>query len=270
MWQEITTTGRNQSSYVDSGLTASTTYRYRVRAYNSVGHSTYSNVASAKTAAQPSSGGGGGGGDPEPEPSQSSSPTPAESSAPPVAPVSTGTATTSIAASRSLTTYNEGFELSGVVERDDNCTGSLEIEVSRRIHGTNTYESLSSIPVDGAGEWGLQVIGQRNASYVAQVKETDSCRGEASVPTDVLVKAKIAARTPVRCSGNVRGRVLPAYEGSEVVLQRRVKGRWVEVASDRLDDRSRFVLRAVRCGLHRVTWSEQGATNEGAKRRFRL
>ena len=37
------------TSYTDSGLSANTTYRFRVYAYNSAGNSPYSNIASAKT-----------------------------------------------------------------------------------------------------------------------------------------------------------------------------------------------------------------------------
>jgi len=49
------------TSFNDSGLTESVTYTYRVRAYNAVDNSAYSNTDSA-TAVQTTGGGGGGGG----------------------------------------------------------------------------------------------------------------------------------------------------------------------------------------------------------------
>lgn len=48
-WSEFAITGSNVSSFTDSGLAAATTYQYRARAYNGVGHSSYSNVSSATT-----------------------------------------------------------------------------------------------------------------------------------------------------------------------------------------------------------------------------
>ncbi|MCJ7795719.1 MAG: fibronectin type III domain-containing protein, partial [Thermoleophilia bacterium] len=45
----IATVGANVVSYSNSGLSASTTYYYRVRAYNTAGDSAYSNTASAST-----------------------------------------------------------------------------------------------------------------------------------------------------------------------------------------------------------------------------
>ena len=50
---QIATVGANVTSYANTGLTASTSYSYRVRAYNSVGDSDYSNTASAVTQAAP-------------------------------------------------------------------------------------------------------------------------------------------------------------------------------------------------------------------------
>ena len=50
---EIATVGANVTSYSNTGLTANTTYYYRVRAYNSAGNSSYSNVANATTLSGP-------------------------------------------------------------------------------------------------------------------------------------------------------------------------------------------------------------------------
>ncbi len=50
---EIATVGANVVSYSDTGLTASTTYTYRVVAYNGDGNSSYSNEASATTQEEP-------------------------------------------------------------------------------------------------------------------------------------------------------------------------------------------------------------------------
>jgi predicted phage tail protein len=48
-FRQIATVGANAASYSNSGLKRATTYRYRIRAYNSAGNSPYSNVVSAKT-----------------------------------------------------------------------------------------------------------------------------------------------------------------------------------------------------------------------------
>ncbi|OFX16289.1 MAG: hypothetical protein A2Z18_05550, partial [Armatimonadetes bacterium RBG_16_58_9] len=50
---QINTLGPNQTAYSVTGLSAQTTYYFRVRAYNSAGSSTYSNKASATTYAVP-------------------------------------------------------------------------------------------------------------------------------------------------------------------------------------------------------------------------
>ena len=52
-WSQITTVGANTESYSNSGLSPGTTYYYRVRAYNGLGDSPYSNEAHATTGSLP-------------------------------------------------------------------------------------------------------------------------------------------------------------------------------------------------------------------------
>jgi len=54
-YSQINTIGANVTTYVDSGLAASTTYRYRVRAFNNAGDSGYSNESIATTFSPPTS-----------------------------------------------------------------------------------------------------------------------------------------------------------------------------------------------------------------------
>jgi len=61
-YSEIGTPTANTTTYNDTGLSESTTYYYRVRAYNTSGNSSYSDEANATTPASSSGGGGGGGG----------------------------------------------------------------------------------------------------------------------------------------------------------------------------------------------------------------
>jgi hypothetical protein len=46
---EIATTAANATSFNNTGLARNTRYRYRVRAFNAVGNSGYSNIATART-----------------------------------------------------------------------------------------------------------------------------------------------------------------------------------------------------------------------------
>ncbi|MHB1190336.1 MAG: fibronectin type III domain-containing protein [Armatimonadota bacterium] len=53
IFEQIDTVGANVTVYSDTGLSSSTLYYYRVRAYNDSGNSDYSNLASATTLALP-------------------------------------------------------------------------------------------------------------------------------------------------------------------------------------------------------------------------
>jgi hypothetical protein len=54
-WRTVATVPATQTTYLDNGLQATTTYYYRVWAYNAMGHSDYSNIASITTPTRTSS-----------------------------------------------------------------------------------------------------------------------------------------------------------------------------------------------------------------------
>jgi parallel beta-helix repeat protein len=53
VWSEIKTVGSQITSYQDTGLLPSTSYSYRVRSFNSAGHSDYSNECTSVTGSNP-------------------------------------------------------------------------------------------------------------------------------------------------------------------------------------------------------------------------
>ena len=211
-------------------------------------------------------GGGSGGGGSEPSASPSASPSSEPSNSPAG---QTGEVTTSIAASGARVRYGTPFTLSGSVDAARDCASGLQVDITRRIYGTDSFDTVATMDVNGDLTWTYTALGDLNASYVATVRSTPSCPGMSSSPVDVLVKAKVAiARLPEGCEGSLRGRVLPANDG-RVRLQRRVDGTWKTVSADRLNDRSRFALNADGCGLHRIVFGGS-TTNLATAKELRL
>ena len=102
----IATVGANVSTYTNNGLTAATTYYYRVRAFNSFGHSAVSNIASATTL--PAS---------TPTPTATPTPTPGR---PPAAP--TNLSATAISSSRIALSWTDNSNNEGgfQIQRSNN------------------------------------------------------------------------------------------------------------------------------------------------------
>ena len=89
----------------------------------------------------------------------------------------------------------------------------------------------------------------------------------------VLVRAAVLATKPTRCDSTrrLRGRVLPAQPSTKVALQRRTNGAWKTVASDVLDERSRFELKIPVCGsAYRIAWVSTSSLNESGFRYLKL
>ena len=206
------------------------------------------------------SGGGGGGSQPSTEPSSEPSNAPAGQ---------TGEISSTIAASSTEVRYGRPFTLSGSVDASRDCATGLQVEITRRVYGTDSFETIATVDVNEDLTWTYTGLSDVNASYIATVQSTPTCAGKSSSPVDVLVIAKVKlSRIPERCNGSLRGRVMPDNDG-RVRLQRKANGTWKTVSRDRLNDRSRFELDADDCGLHRIVFGSS-ATNLGTTKQLRL
>jgi subtilisin family serine protease/sugar lactone lactonase YvrE len=201
--------------------------------------------------------------DPTPSGSQSSS-----ASAPP-----RGSAGTTIASSKEETEYNESFVLWGRVTGDAACTGPIEVDILKRVHGTTAFDSVGTAEVEADGSWRFKTMSRTNASYAARPLDSSVCAGQTSSPTSVLVRADIDLEVPSLCDApqRIRGVVHPNHSGTDVILQRKRKKGWSTLDADRLDRHSRFALLSDVCmGRFRVLWPSQNEINARGARTFRL
>jgi hypothetical protein len=207
------------------------------------------------------SGGSGGGSDPSAEPSSQPTDLPVDQS---------GEATPTISADRSTVSFGRPFTLSGSVDTSDGCSSALQVDIQRRVSGTDAFETVATVDVAGDRTWTYTALADRNASYIAVVRTRPDCDGQSSTPVDVLVKAKIRMSSiPHGCSGSVVGRVLPASANSRVFLQRKGPNGWKRVSGDRLNEQSLFHLTATACGTYRIVF-DGSATNLGTTKQLQL
>jgi hypothetical protein len=98
---------------------------------------------------------------------------------------------------------------------------------------------------DGNGEFHDRVRISRNAEYVARVPRTQSCRKARSIAILVEARAVVVTRvgddSPQRGTNfRIHGEVKPRHPGTEVLLQEKRHGRWVEMFRESLSRHSTF------------------------------
>lgn len=218
---------------------------------------------------------------PSPSGSQSStSPSASSSSSRPPSGSSSSTSsppqsarTISLFASSNEVVFPAQVTLSGTISSADNdCDDADEfVRIERRILGQSSYEQFENEATNADGRFELSFPATQSAEYVAIAPRHDECADASSSPQTVTVKVKVTARSSRRSvergrSVRITGQVQPDHDGTDVLLQRRKGGRWVTIASDELDSRSRyrFVVEAKWRGRRtfRTLWRAQDEEHE--------
>jgi hypothetical protein len=162
--------------------------------------------------------------------------------------------------------------LYGTVTAGERCSGPHEVSVLARTHGTQNFTEIARVLAED-GSWEHRLVAKRNTAYSARPLTSGDCEPLMATPIDVLVKVKLTAAIPKRCSQNktVRGRVAPNLKGTRVVLQRKRPGGWKKIDRTRLNGRSRFKLKLNTCqGRYRIRWLGGDVRNERNSIRFRI
>jgi hypothetical protein len=176
-------------------------------------------------------------------------------------------------ASANEVVYPGSITLSGqVISNDESCEDAGEfIRIQRRVLGQSSYSNFTSGNTVEDGRFEFEVPVEMSADYVAVAPRHDNCADATSSTETVLVKVKVTARAGRRTVDRgarvgIAGAVRPDHGGTEVVLQRRKGGRFVNVAREDLNGRSRyrFVVRAGWGGrrVFRVVWQAQDDEHE--------
>lgn len=186
---------------------------------------------------------------PRPTPSgstTSASPSASPSSSSPSPSASTSTPapqprTLTLASSRNKVTYGKRITLTGqIVSNDESCEDGEFVEITRRVHGTNSPRSFRSVVTDGNGRFELIFKPSKSADYRAIAPGHDNCADAASSPVTTLVEVRITLDVDDRSPGRGKSVVFtvtvrPGHKGTKVFLQRKKGGGFDTVDSKELD-----------------------------------
>ncbi|MPZ67926.1 MAG: hypothetical protein GEU71_00155 [Actinobacteria bacterium] len=211
--------------------------------------------------------------EPEPEPTPTPTPTPSPSpttdDTPQPADPGDGAAVT-IDASDTLVPYRGKVVLSGTVTREAGCTAPVVVELYRRTMD-DRLSKIDTVVPDGSDNWKASAKGTESTVYSAAVESKGNCSDGESDGALVEVEAKISLGRYNAETRILKGSVRPRHTRTEVLLQRKVKGGWTTVATDRLNRRSDFALKeSLRPGRYRILWEQQSPTNARSVLRFRF
>ena len=167
-----------------------------------------------------------------------------------------------LTASRRSVAYGGAVSLRGRIQSDNTaCEDNEVVEIRRRIHGTETFRDFRTTASDAGGDFSVRTKPAKSADYQAVLPPEGACDEAASSATTVMAKVRVtSASSSARASSGddvtISGKVSPNHRGSKVVLQRKKGARWVKVARDGLNRRSRYSFSV------EVDWD--------GKRRFRV
>jgi hypothetical protein len=144
--------------------------------------------------------------------------------------------------------------------------------------GTN-FAGFAVTQADAAGEWTIQFRPKKSAVYEARVAGDETCQAARSDDVAVAVGARVRARinrtwASLGECAVVRGRVAPKKAGQPVQLQKRRTKGWKNVASRKLNTKSRFRFKRCPSKLgrlrFRVIWAGDDQNLSDVSRTLRL
>jgi hypothetical protein len=209
-----------------------------------------------------------------PTSSPSPSPTPTRTATASPTPTSTVGASRTVTLSASEANVDAGDQvtLNGqVFSSNASCEDTEFVRIRRRVHGTDAFADFSSTTTNADGFYELEITANSSADYMAVAPAHDSCAEGTSQAVTVLAKVKVSISvrdfSPERGAAVVfKGRVTPNHSGTKVVLQRKKGGRWVKVARDALNGKSRYRIEIdadwKRARRFRVKWAEADSDHE--------